>query len=403
MVAVGRAVPPLRRCRGVSAIIRGVQGDERVREVVSEIGCRPEDTETVAALLALGVSPGAMRRAVARGRLADAIFDAVLDPERQQRTVTPADIEARGGLSTDEFTLVIQSAGLSPPARDEPFLTEDEAHAFVEVGRLRDVWPPELGLQVSRVAGRALARIAQTQVQLFRHHVEPRLRRDSGDAVSALPDVQWAFERLLPLVAPYLLALHRRLFERELAEAAVRAAEARAGGTQLPGAVEVAILFCDLKDFTAYAQSEGDEAAVAAIEQFSRIVIAECGGDGRVVKGLGDGYMLAFADACDAVATGWRVIERRRKESGPGVHASVHHGVAVARDGDYFGTVVNVAARLLAEAQRDDLTATRPVAEATASRFAWKHEGASDVRGVSEPVDVYRLLGPTPGDGDARG
>ena len=387
----------------MSAIITGVRDDESARDVVQEIGARHEDAETVAALLALDVSPEAMRRALARGRLADAIFDAVLDPERQQRTVSPAEIEARGGLSAEEFALFVQSAGLSPPARDEPFLTEDEAHAFVEVGRLREVWPPELGLQVSRVAGRALARIAQTQVQLFRHHVEPRLRGEGGDAVSALPDVQWAFERLLPLVAPFLLAVHRRHFERELAAAAVRAAEARAGGTQLPGAVEVAILFCDLKDFTAYAESEGDEAAVAAIEQFSRTVISECAGDGRVVKGLGDGYMLAFADTCDAVATGWGVIECQRAEGGLGVHASVHHGVAVARDGDYFGTVVNVAARLLAKAQRDDLTATRAVAEATASQFAWRHVGASDVRGVSEPVDVYRLLGPAPGDGDARG
>src|SRR5687768_11486019 len=174
----------------------------------------------------------------------------------------------------------------------------------------------------------------------------------------------------------YTLSLHDAL--------PICAAEARAGTRTLPGAVEVAILFCDLKDFTAYADTRGDEAAVDAIERFSRIVVAECRGDGRVVKGLGDGYMLAFADPADAVATGWRVITRRREEPGPGVHASVHHGVAVARGGDYFGTVVNVAARLLAEAQRHELMATRAVAEATASHFEWDHAGASHVRGVAQ-------------------
>ena len=171
----------------------------------------------------------------------------------------------------------------------------------------------------------------------------------------------------------------------------------------LPGAVDVAILFCDLKDFTAYADTRGDEAAVEAIERFSRIVAAECAGDGRVVKGLGDGYMLAFAEAAEAVTTGWRVIARRREEPGPGVHASVHHGVAVARDGDYFGTVVNVAARLLAEAGRDELMATRAVAETTASQFSWDDAGASHVRGVREPVDVCRRLGPRAADGPADG
>ena len=370
--------------------------DARAREVVREIGGGPQDVATVAALLALGVSPDAMRRARARGRVEDAIFDSVLDPEREQRTVTPADIEARGGLPVHEVALLMQSAGVSPPAAGEPFFTEAEAQAFVEVGKLRDVWPPELALQVARVSGRALSRIAQTQVQLFRHHVEPRLREASGDPVTALPDVHWAFEQLMPLVDPFLLTVHRRLFERELAQVAVSAAEARAGGTLLPGAVEVAILFCDLKDFTAYADSQGDEAAVEAIERFSRIVIEACGGDGRVVKGLGDGYMLAFSDAADAVATGWGVIARRREEPGPGVHASVHHGVAVARDGDYFGTVVNVAARLLAQAQRDELVATRAVADATESRFEWDSAGAGSVRGVSEPVEVCRLRGPRP-------
>ena len=113
--------------------------------------------------------------------------------------------------------------------------------------------------------------------------------------------------------------------------------------------------------------------------------------------------MLAFTDATDAVATGWRVIARRHEEPGPGVHASVHQGVAVARDGDYFGAVVNVAARLLAEPSADELVATHAVAAATASQFAWDEAGASHVRGVGQPVDVCRLLGPRGGEGSPRG
>lgn len=363
------------------------------REVAREIGSDPGDVQTVAALLALGVRPDAMRRALERGRLEDAIFDAVLDPERAARTVTPAQIEERGGLPADEIALLIQTAGLPPPGPDDPSFTQDEAQLFVEVARLREVWPPDLGLQVSRVAGRALARIAQAQVQLFRLHVEPRLRAESGDRVAALPDVHWAFERLLPLATPYLAALHRRLFERELTEIAVREAEARAGGEVLPGASVVAILFCDLKDFTAYADREGDEAAIEVIETLARIVTEECR-NGRVVKGLGDGYMLAFADVGDAVDTGWRVVERRRDAEGPGVHASLDHGVAVARDGDYFGTTVNVAARILATAGRDELMATTAVAQATESAFDWEDAGTKHVRGVTEPVGLRRLVGP---------
>src|SRR5215212_2975372 len=91
----------------------------RVREVIRQIGARPDEIETVEALLEVGVQPEAMRRAVERGRLADAIFDAVLDPERAQRTVSPRDIEARGGPPADEVALIMQSAGLPAPGPDE--------------------------------------------------------------------------------------------------------------------------------------------------------------------------------------------------------------------------------------------------------------------------------------------
>ena len=95
----------------------------------------------------------------------------MLDPEREQRTLSPAEIEARGGLEVDEIRLLMQTAGLPPPDPDEPSFTEDEAKIFQEIRKMREVWTPELGLQVSRVAGRSLARIAHTQVQLFRLHV----------------------------------------------------------------------------------------------------------------------------------------------------------------------------------------------------------------------------------------
>ena len=366
----------------------------RVGDVVREIGARPDEIETVDALLQVGVEPEAMRRALERGRLADAIFDAVLDPERARRTVSPRGIEARGGPPADEVGLIMQAAGLPAPGRDELAFTEEEAQMFVEVGAVRELWPPELTLQIARVSGRALGRIAHTQVQLFRHHVEPRLRAQSGDSVAALPQAHAAFEQLLPLAAPFLVALHRRLFERELADVAVREAEARTGTAVLPGAVEITILFCDLKDFTAYADRQGDDAAVEAIERFAQGVTAETAPGGRIVKGLGDGYMLAFPEPVAAVRTAWRVIEGHRDTDAPGVHASVHRGVAVVRDGDYFGTVVNVAARILGAAGRDHVIATSAVAQATAGDFSWEDAGASYVRGVKGTVELCRLVGP---------
>jgi class 3 adenylate cyclase len=91
------------------------------------------------------------------------------------------------------------------------------------------------------------------------------------------------------------------------------------------------------------------------------------------------------------VAVGSRIIAATRTREGPSVHASVHEGVPIAREGEYFGGAVNLAARLLAAAGMNELVATKQVVQATAGAFAWKPAGTLRIRGVSEPVEAFRL------------
>jgi len=65
--------------------------------------------------------------------------------------------------------------------------------------------------------------------------------------------------------------------------------------------------------------------------------------------------------------------------------------VALYREGDYFGKAVNLAARLLGQAGRGELVASEAVARATEGRFDWEHLGSRRIRGLSEPVEAYRL------------
>ena len=347
--------------------------------------------DPVETLRRLGIPQEAIDRAMERGDPESAIFDAVLLPGVEERTVSAAEIEARGGATVEEITRMMDAWGLPAPRPDQPAFTPAEAHVFTEIKALEELWPIEVGVQIARVYGRLLQRIAQTELQLFRLHVEARLRRGDGDAFAALRETQDAFARLLPLADPLLVGVHRRWIEHELAQAAVRQAESESAERELPGAVEVALLFCDLKDFTAYADAEGDAAAVEAIDRFADVV-TECRGSAfRFMKSLGDGVMLSYVGADEAVTAGSRVIDAMRGEETPGVHASVHHGVAIVREGDYFGGAVNLAARLLAAAGRDELVATSQAVEAAGPGFRWERAGTARVRGVGEPVEVYRL------------
>lgn len=321
----------------------------------------------------------------------DPIFGPVIDSERLERTVRPLDIEAGGGLTAAETAELVSAFGLPAPEPDDPWFTPQEAEVLIELAQLRDIWPRSVYLQAARVYGHALSEIADNEVHLFRHDVEQRLRSDVTDPKQAIAAVRTALEALLPLADPMIRAVHRRWVEHALAQVAVREAEIASPDEPLPGAREVTFLFCDVKDFTAYADTKGDAAAIEAIEDFSRVVHEEQAG-GRVVKGIGDAYMLVYPNPEAAVTAGAKMVERMRHSECPGVHASVHHGVAIYREGDYFGRAVNLAARLLGQSGENELVATAEIAEATAERHKWRHKGAFHVRGVTTPVDVYLLV-----------
>jgi class 3 adenylate cyclase len=138
------------------------------------------------------------------------------------------------------------------------------------------------------VWGPLLARIVQAALQLFRDNVEAPLRADDPDRLAGLRAAKDAFERLLPLADSVLVGVYRRWVEHELAQAAVTEAEASSGTHLLPGARTVAFLFCDLKDFTAFAESEGN-AAISVVERFAETVANGRGEQSRLMKSLGDG------------------------------------------------------------------------------------------------------------------
>lgn len=296
----------------------------------------------------------------------------------------------------EETRLVVLNFGLRAPDPEEPYFTAAEAHVLVRFGALREIWPAEVYLQIVRVYGQALAHIAQAEINAFRLYIEPRLRSAGGSPERARQAVQEAFGELLPLADPMLLGVHRRRLEHELTQAVVREAETRTRSGMLPGAIEVTLLFCDLKDFSAYADAHGDAAAADLIERLVVVVTGELGHHGHVVKSLGDGFMLSYPEPVEAVAACVRIIEQMRGGGAPGIHAGIHHGVALHREGDYFGGAVNLAARLLGLAGRDELFASDAVVRATAGRFAWDSRGSQTIRGFGEPISVCSLRSASP-------
>ena len=107
-------------------------------------------------------------------------------------------------------------------------------------------------------------------------------------------------------------------------------------------------LFADIAGFTALTEAHGDDHAADLVANFCeavRCVLPEY--DARAVKSIGDAVLIRVPEPAAAIRLGTRIAHELMSAHGsPAVRVGMHHGPAVERDGDYFGSTVNLAARV---------------------------------------------------------
>jgi class 3 adenylate cyclase len=148
-------------------------------------------------------------------------------------------------------------------------------------------------------------------------------------------------------------------------------------------------LFADLVGFTALSIEQGDEAAADIATRFQQDVRRLAGRHGAVVvKSLGDGAMVRAGDAGDALRLG--IALANGLEGLPPVRVGLNTGPAVERDGDFFGSTVNLAARLSQAARGGEVLLTDSTrAAARRARPQLEERGARTFRNARDPVVVY--------------
>ena len=132
----------------------------------------------------------------------------------------------------------------------------------------------------------------------------------------------------------------------------------------------VTIAFTDIVDSTAIGVGLGDRAWFALLGRHDRITRGLLPDfEGTEIKHQGDGFMLAFPSARQAVGFGaalQRELARRRAlDASFPVHVrmGVHTGEVLRVDGDLFGRHVNIAARVAGAAAADEVLVSQLVFE----------------------------------------
>jgi adenylate cyclase len=136
---------------------------------------------------------------------------------------------------------------------------------------------------------------------------------------------------------------------------------------------KVAILFTDIEESTALNERVGDRVWVKLIGEHDKLVrklVKER--SGHVVKSQGDGFMIAFAQAEQAVRCGIDIQHALQKDSqhkrhnGIRVRIGIHLGRSVRRGDDLFGRNVAMAARVAGQAGGGEILVSETVRNAIA-------------------------------------
>lgn len=165
-------------------------------------------------------------------------------------------------------------------------------------------------------------------------------------------------------------------------------------------AAAVTFLFTDIEGSTRLWETQPTLMAAALVrhDRLCRDVVEAF--RGHVVKMLGDGLHAAFDDPYAAVAA---TFELQRGvaaiDADCGVpfrmRCGLHTGVVELRDSDYFGSVVNRAARISAAAHGGQVLLSQALVDRVAGRLAdgldVTHLGRVRLRDLASPEDVWQL------------
>ncbi|MGQ0803283.1 MAG: YHS domain-containing protein [Actinomycetota bacterium] len=321
-------------------------------------------------------------------------FLSLLYPSGRIPAYSTGELVAKTDLDPDLVGRVWHAAGLrehGDAAGDDDVDMLRALATAIEVGL-----PESVVLEMVRVYADSLRRVAEAEVRLFHFYVHERLRTEGLEGEELDEVTRAAGDRLLEIAEPAVLYFHRKGWASAMRDDLALHVAQEGGGApvpDVPGTLSAAVVFVDLHRFTPLTKAMGDVAAAEVVERFSDIVRTAVGHwHGRVVKQIGDAFMLVFFEPRAAISCTLE-IERRAVEEPQflAVRSGAHWGDVLYREGDYVGTTVNVAARLEQAAGPHQFLVTgdmrRAAADAPEAEFA--PLGTRSFKGLVDDIEIF--------------
>jgi len=271
------------------------------------------------------------------------VADQLLVPSR--RRYTEADVVARTEMPLDLLRRFWRALGFPDVAPDDAMFTDLDIEALLILRSMVDLGVADIdtSLQLARVIGSSMARIAEAEVS-------PTSRGLLGGGADMDDTVEAAdrFSQLADVSLPAIARLLEFAWRRHV-QAAVRRAMAlrvRTGQGILP---VLAVGFADMVGFTTLSQQLSEEELAAVVTRFEELAHdTVTAGGGRVVKMIGDEAMFVADTVPAAARIGLALAEAYADdELLSDVRVALAVGPVLVQDGDFYGPVVNLASRVV--------------------------------------------------------
>lgn len=159
-----------------------------------------------------------------------------------------------------------------------------------------------------------------------------------------------------------------------------------------------ALMFTDIVNSTAKTQELGDHGAQQMVHIHNQIVrTALINNYGKEVKHMGDGIMAVFPSSASSVEAAIEIQKNMANHNATQdlkfqIRIGINAGEAIAEENDLFGSVVQLAARVCAQAGGDETLVSGNVKNTySGSRAAFASKGTRQMKGFAEPVEVFQV------------
>src|SRR3954453_9744841 len=327
--------------------VDAADADERreLLEFLTEQGCTVEE----------------MTAAHQRGRLFALAGDRLVRPGRDQHSL--ADVAAELAVPVEEIRAAWRAFGLVDLGADTPVASAADVEMLRVLRDMASVLGFHAVFGLARVMGSAMARIGDATSTVVRGRMPSMSVAVSGSELATAR----SFAGVASIVPRVGVALDT-LYRHHLENARMHFERTDSWDVVGEGGIRVGIGFADLCGFTGMTEQlsmDGLSMLLTRFEEVASDVVQDHGA--RAGKFFGAAVMSG-ATAAGTARQAARELATAAPVRGITARAGVPVGTVLALDGDYFGPVVNLAARLVAGAEPGHVLVSDAGAERPAGR-----------------------------------